>query len=107
MVHKNCVSVDNRLDNLMLVPEVLSRRWCQHYSGSLPTDPPDSLLAGDLVGGRKDDPTKISERLPKPSVANLEQSLYWMAIQQLPQEPMDEVSDITLRSGDIDVGAKY
>ena len=92
MVHKNCVSVDNRLENLMLVPEALGHRWCQHYSGgakSTPDNVSSVMSSGNVT-------VKDADAVLKPAETNPEQSLYYIAIQQLPQEPFEEVSLLTV-----------
>lgn len=61
VVHKNCVTVDNRLENLVVVPEPLAERWCNHSHHN-----------------------------------DIENSLYWVAIQQLPHDPADEYSETTV-----------
>ena len=66
VIHKNCVTMDNRLENLTLVPSALAGRWCTHstHSSQLHKDTQD----------------------PHPDT-----SLYTMAIQQVPYDPADEV----------------
>jgi len=70
VIHKNCITIDNRLDNLALVPEQLADRWCSHstHSCSQPGK------AGSLS-------------------SSLESSLYWVAIHQLPYDPADELCE--------------
>lgn len=111
VVHKNCISVDNRLENLMLVPEALAPRWCQHNTvkalssaSSSSKKPRNKLSIQTLISIKQDSPSaskviiKDDEDLARErnrhqcgaSAENREQSLYWVAIQQLPPEPLDE-----------------
>jgi hypothetical protein len=62
VIHMNGVTVDNRLDNLTLVPE----------------DCPADLI-------------------DKPSTKSREQSLYWLAVQQLHVVPLECVSILQIR----------
>ena len=104
VVHKNCVSVDNRLDNLMLVPEsqVSAKQWCQFRRERMPASPQSIPSSSPTTANKSDADTKSAavQSPPVGSTSNIssqncdhpEQSLYWIAIQQLPQEPFDEVS---------------
>ena len=74
VVHRNCVTVDNRLENLVLVPEPLAERWCTHTTHSSTLHSTSSFDSKDT------------------SAHDLDSSLYWMAIQQLPYDPADEVN---------------
>jgi len=67
VVHKNCVTVDNRLENLVLLPQALAGRWCPHATHSTSLHPHKDM---------EDD--------------HLDSSVYWMAIQQIPYDPADE-----------------
>jgi len=67
VVHRNCVTVDNRLENLVLVPQPLAGRWCSHTTHSA-----------------------TSHQYKDFSESHLDSSLYWMAIQQIPYDPADE-----------------
>jgi len=70
VVHRNCVTVDNRLENLMLVPSSMVSRWCGHVDQR------------HVTRGSKDQ----------------DMSLYHLAMQQLPFDPEDEyVEPLTLR----------
>ncbi len=106
VVHKNCISVDNRLENLMLVPEALAPRWCQHNTVTstrqrrpqkkislLPQQPSSKYSSTAKAVMVADDEDLARERKQHQcgvSAENREQSLYWVAIQQLPPEPSDE-----------------
>jgi len=68
VLHKNCLTLDNRLDNLTLVPLQLADQWCPHTSHSC-----------------------SSWKTP-----GLETSLYWAAIQQLPWDPMEEMIETSV-----------
>lgn len=138
--HKNGVSVDNRLDNLTLVPSfnslagrrrstaesaansTLSAATCNRCSSSsrgsqerIPSSQtahqsvsPASVSENSKSGPEpgKANPTIVpSCTCPSPTshhhqqqhLSNPEQSLYWIAIQQLPQEPFDDhVSETTI-----------
>ncbi|TRY63280.1 hypothetical protein TCAL_03562, partial [Tigriopus californicus] len=94
VVHTNCVSVDNRLENLMLVPEALASRWCQHNGSTAPESKNSNVLVNSR-GGRLNLNAATAAFLDKDSTSktNPEQSLYWIAIQQLPSEPLDELNE--------------
>ena len=112
VVHKNCISVDNRLENLMLVPEALAPRWCQHntvrhrqhpHTRPLPHKkisvyPPSLSKDKEATVIVADDEDLARERKQHQCGANAEnreQSLYWVAIQQLPPEPLDDYNGET------------
>jgi len=81
VVHKNCVTVDNRLENLMLVPSTVAARWCGHGSH-----------VSQVIGSRGVHVSNDKE------TSNQDVSLYSLAMQQLPFDPDDEyVERQTLR----------
>ena len=113
VVHKNCISVDNRLENLMLVPEALAPRWCQH--NTVASGNRSSHRLASIAGNHK--PISVASSLTKDamnamvvvtddedlarerkehkcgaSADDREECLYWVAIQQIPPEPLDEYS---------------
>lgn len=95
VVHKNCVSVDNRLENLMLVPQALAPRWCQHNTvSSKPISRQQhnrTTAKDDMVVADDDDLARVRKAHQCGALAdNREQSLYWVAIQQLPPEPLED-----------------
>merc|ERR1711976_18824 len=116
VVHKNCISVDNRLENLMLVPEALAPRWCQHNtvaatSSRLKTSASsmnknkistlrcftkDTMTTMLIVADDKDLARERKEHQCGSIAENREQSLYWVAIQQLPPEPIEEYNETTI-----------
>jgi len=113
VVHKNCISVDNRLENLMLVPEQLAPRWCVHSTvaaGSSPRNPApkksnkisafltakDNNNAKVIVADDEDLAREREQHQCGANAENREQSLYWVAIQQLPPEPHDEYTETTV-----------
>ena len=112
VVHKNCISVDNRLDNLMLVPEALAPRWCQHNTvcsrGGHQSSPhskisisacrtKDAMTAMVVVNNDEDLARERKQHKCGASAENREESLYWVAINQLPPEPLDnEYSETTV-----------
>jgi len=89
VVHRNCVTMDNRLENLMLVPSSIAARWCSH----VPHVSADTAPRGGHVSGQD------KERLEKGSEeGHRDTSLYHLAMQQLPFDPDDEyVESLTLR----------
>lgn len=109
MVHKNCISVDNRLENLMLVPEALAPRWCLHNTtvatrnkknkisfSSKSCFAKDSKTAMLIVADDEDLARERKQHQCGANAENREQSLYWAAIQQLPPEPLDEYGETTV-----------
>jgi len=112
VVHKNCISVDNRLENLMLVPEALAPRWCQHNTVMANLRGAAGLQrqrqTRKMISVQKSDAssTKSASKLMVASdedlarelklhqcganAENREQSLYWVAIQQLPPENLED-----------------
>ena len=85
MLHKNQVTVDNRLDNLILVninhplPNVLS-------TPSSDGGRPPRLPALHINPAGAEDTTAAAGSTKD------QQNLYWVAIQQLPLDPLEEVS---------------
>ena len=72
--HKNRITVDNRLENLTLVPATQPRS-------------PVCLRQGGDKGSWWEE--EGEDGIGKPG--NKEQSVYWLAIQQLPADPLQEV----------------
>ena len=128
VVHKNGISVDNRLENLLLVPVSVAQSWTlqhqlqqqRHLDREQRQREYAELDGGGGGGGggggrRRDDNAKLDgEGAAAPSTSSSsssstkhhpagpemaespEQSLYWIAIQQLPQESMEEVSECVI-----------
>ena len=113
VVHKNCISVDNRLENLMLVPEALAPRWCQHNTVARRPPPrsprlnanqisvascltKDAMTAMVIVTDDEDLARERKEHKCGANAENREECLYWVAIQQIPPEPLDEYSETTV-----------
>ncbi|ELT93680.1 hypothetical protein CAPTEDRAFT_160904 [Capitella teleta] len=74
VIHKNDITVDNRMENLTLVP------------AKRPGSPRALKLHCQQELGWTDD-----GRGKQQSSLNKEQSVYWLAIQQLPADPLQEV----------------
>lgn len=98
VVHRNGVTVDNRLENLTLVPKGASSS-----SGSSSSSLSSSRLSPS--NGRHqhnkdttqrtshdhyDDPSAVQQQ--QQHSTSREHSLYWAAIQQLPADPVEEVN---------------
>jgi len=114
VVHKNCTSVDNRLENLMLVPEALAPRWCQHNTvrhrqphtshlqhrhkkiSVYPSLSKDKETTTVIVADDEDLARERKQHQCGANAENREQSLYWVAIQQLPPEPLDDYNETTV-----------
>ena len=74
MIHRNGVTVDNRLENLSLVPKV----------ARLPS-------SGQQIVHRSSTTSTTNNHICDDSGHTREHSLYWAAIQQLPADPGEEV----------------
>ena len=147
VVHKNCVSVDNRLDNLVLVPTSVAHKWMvqhrwqaqayqqkrqQQQQQQREQQEPGSDASKDNGGSSNSSSSSDSDSGSQSSSSsrrgwtaspasppvtrssasssssssthklvpevseNPEHSIYWIAIQQLPQESMEEVSTISV-----------
>ena len=100
VIHRNGVTVDNRLDNLSLV-------------AIAPPPPPPPPRSAASSGGQRHrngqhpsqsqsqsqpQPAQPHQRQPCEDSGNTrEHSLYWAAIQQLPPDPVEEVTLTTLK----------
>eukprot|EP00095_Tigriopus_kingsejongensis_P001901 maker-scaffold287_size221780-snap-gene-1.28 protein:Tk01901 transcript:maker-scaffold287_size221780-snap-gene-1.28-mRNA-1 annotation:"hypothetical protein DAPPUDRAFT_311351" len=95
VVHKNCVSVDNRLENLMLVPHALAHRWCHHNgigsSGQHTKTNSHVIANGRIPAISATTAAFLDKDSNSSSKPNPEHSLYWIAINQLPPEPLEEM----------------
>lgn len=80
--HKNAITMDNRLENLQLVPVT-------RYNPFAPPAATSSSVAATTTATNSPVAVPPAPQLPK----QIEHSLYWAAIQQLPPEHLaDEVS---------------
>ena len=75
------ILINSRLENLILVPSSVAARWCSHVSHVSSEDVP---RGGHVWGQDKERGAGEGQR---------DASLYHLAMQQLPFDPDDEVSN--------------
>ena len=98
----------------MLVPEALAPRWCQHNTvrhrqphtshlqhrhkkiSVYPSLSKDKETTTVIVADDEDLARERKQHQCGANAENREQSLYWVAIQQLPPEPLDDYNETTV-----------